>query len=196
MTGEPIQAVANGLKTFAQAIGSDPYALETMHVGVVTFDSSVKEAVPLTEAAQFQPPTLTASGCTELGAALKKVKQCAERDVKKTTESAKGDWRPLVFILTDGSPTDDWQKGLQEFKQYKWGKVVACAAGDDADDNVLRQITEEVVYLSSADAAGIKAFFKWVTACSTLASQQADAGEGIVLTKLPPMPEGISLTKL
>ncbi|MBQ2849849.1 MAG: VWA domain-containing protein [Thermoguttaceae bacterium] len=198
MSGEPIQAVANGICTFGQAISSDPYALETMHVGVITFDSEAKEVVPLTEAAQFQPPTLVASGCTELGAALRLVKQCAERDVKKST-SAKRDWKPLVFILTDGGPTDDWQQGLQEFNQYKWGTVVACAAGAGADDSVLRQITNNVVYLSGTDADSLKAFFKWVTVASSLASQNAGAGagagDGLTLTKLPPLPEGVTLAK-
>mgnify|MGYP007025191231 CR=1 FL=1 len=41
----------------------------------------------------------------------------------------KGDWKPLVFIMTDGEPTDDLNKGLAEFKKRKWGMVVACAAG-------------------------------------------------------------------
>ena len=197
MCGEPIQAVANGICTFGQAISSDPYALETMHVGVITFDSEAKEVVPLTEAAQFQPPTLVASGCTELGAALRLVKQCAERDVKKSTDAGKGDWKPLVFILTDGGPTDDWQQGLQEFNQYKWGTVVACAAGAGADDSVLRQITNNVVYLSGADANSLKAFFNWVTASASLASQNAGAGagDGLTLTKLPPLPEGVTLAK-
>lgn len=199
MCGEPIQAVANGIQTFGQAIASDPYALETMHVGVITFDSDAKEVVQLTEAAQFQPPTLTASGCTELGKALKLVKQCAERDVKKSTADAKGDWKPLVFILTDGCPTDDWQQGVQEFKKYKWGTVVACAAGAEADDSVLRQITNDVVYLSGADANSLKAFFQWVTASASLASQNAGAGagagDGLTLTKLPPLPAGVTLAK-
>ena len=50
-----------------------------------------------------------------------------------------------------GRPTDDWRQGLQEFKQYKWGKVIACAAGDDADVSVLRQIADDVVRLNDND---------------------------------------------
>ncbi|MBR2006108.1 MAG: VWA domain-containing protein [Thermoguttaceae bacterium] len=196
MAGEPIQAVANGLQIFAQAIGSDPYALETAHIGVVAFASDAREIVPLTEAAQFQPPTLQASGCTELGAALRLVKQCAEKEVKKTTATEKGDWKPLVFIMTDGAPTDDWQRGLQEFKQYRWGAVVACAAGQGADVGVLSQITESVVCLDSTDAEAIKTYFKWLSASVSQGSQKVDGGQEVGgLSDLPPVPPGLSLAK-
>lgn len=196
MCGEPIQAVSNGLQIFAQAIASDPYALETAHVGVVVFASDAKEVAPLVEAAQFQPPTLQASGCTELGAALRLVKKCAEKEVKLTTATEKGDWKPLVFIMTDGGPTDDWQQGLQEFRQYKWGTVVACAAGPCADVGVLNQIADSVVYLDSADSDALKNYFRWLSASVGQGSQKVDGGQEIGgLSDLPPIPPGLSLAQ-
>jgi uncharacterized protein YegL len=66
--------------------------------------------------------------------------------------------------MTDGSPNDDWRKGLNDFKAARTGVVVACAAGHDADTSVLKEITEIVVQLDTADSSTIKAFFKWVSA--------------------------------
>lgn len=60
--------------------------------------------------------------------------------------------------MTDGGPTDDWRKGLNEFKAAKKGVVVACAAGHDADTGVLKEITEIVLQLDTADSSSIKAF--------------------------------------
>ena len=57
-----------------------------------------------------------------------------------------------VFIMTDGIPTDDWQSGLNEFKKRKTAFTVACAAGSGADSSVLKQITENVVSLDTADS--------------------------------------------
>jgi uncharacterized protein YegL len=95
--------------------------------------------------------------------------------------------------MTDGGPTDDWRKGLNEFKAAK--KVVACAAGHDADTDVLKEITEIVLQLDTADSSSIKAFFKWVSASVSVGSQKVDAGkkEVIGLDDLPPPPPEVNV---
>ena len=195
--GRPFREVADGLQALSQAIASDPYSLETMHIGVIAFDSSIKQVVPLTEATQFQPPTLTASGDSAsggsaLGEALKLVKRRAEIDVKKATPREKGDWLPIVVVMSAGRPTDDWRQGLQEFKQYKWGKVIACAAGDDADVSVLRQITDNVVYLNDIDANRFTSLLFFVESDSPALSPRFSP---TIWENLPPLPEGLVLPK-
>ncbi|EMZ5409288.1 VWA domain-containing protein, partial [Escherichia coli] len=139
MHGEPIEAVKNGVQTLLTTLKQDPYALETAHVSVITFDSSARQAVPLTDLLSFQMPALTASGTTSLGEALSLTASSIAKEVQKTTADTKGDWRPLVFLMTDGSPNDDWRKGLNDFKAARTGVVVACAAGHDADTSVLKE---------------------------------------------------------
>ncbi|HCZ14116.1 MAG TPA: tellurium resistance protein TerY, partial [Candidatus Accumulibacter sp.] len=164
MSGEPIEAVKNGVQILVSTLRQDPYALETAFLSVITFDSAATQAVPLTELATFQTPSLTASGTTALGSALSLLADRVETEVAKTTADAKGDWKPLVFLMTDGSPTDDWKKGLDKIKKVRTGMIVACAAGSRADTTVLKQITEVVVQLDTADSNTIKAFFTWVSA--------------------------------
>lgn len=129
MHGEPIEAVKNGVQTLLTTLKQDPYALETAYVSVITFDSSARQAVPLTDLLSFQMPALTASGTTSLGEALSLTASSIAKEVQKTTADTKGDWRPLVFLMTDGSPNDDWRKGLNDFKAARTSVVVACAAG-------------------------------------------------------------------
>lgn len=195
MFGEPIEAVKSGLQVLLSTLRSDPYALETAYLSVITFDSSAQQVTPLTELASFQPPQINASGCTALGEALALVADCASREVTKTTDTQKGDWKPLVFIMTDGEPTDDLMKGLEKFKKQKWGIVVACAAGAGANTNTLRNITECVVSLDTADSATIKAFFKWVSASISTSSEKIDDGGGELskLSELPPPPPEINV---
>ena len=164
MYGEPIEAVKNGVQVLVSTLRQDPYALETAYLSIITFDSNAKQVSPLTELSAFQQPNIQASGCTALGEALALLAQRADQEVVKTTAEQKGDWKPLVFIMTDGEPTDDLNKGLAEFKKRKWGMVVACAAGAGANTDTLKKITECVVSLDTADSATIKAFFKWVSA--------------------------------
>ena len=132
MYGEPIEAVKNGVQTLISTLRSDPYALETAYISIITFNSSAQQVTPLTELAAFQQPNIDASGCTALGGALELLSQKIDSEITKTTAEVKGDWRPLIFIMTDGVPTDDISRGLAEFKKRKCGMVVACAAGQGA----------------------------------------------------------------
>lgn len=195
MHGEPIEAVKNGVQVLISTLRQDPYALETAYLSIITFDSSVKQIVPLTELSMFQMPDLKANGTTVLGEALTKLAQTVDKEVEKTTVKQKGDWKPLVFIMTDGAPTDNWQKGLNEFKKQKYGMVIACAAGQNANTSILKQITETVVQLDNADSGTIKAFFKWVSASISLGSQKIESGGQEIsgLSELPPPPPEVNI---
>ena len=196
MSGEPIQAVENGMQMLISALRQDPQALESAFLSVITFNSEAKQIVPLTDLASFQMPALNAAGATELGAALKLVNDCARKEVTKSTPEMKGDWRPLVFLMTDGGPTDSWQKGLSEFQSFKWGMVVCCAAGQVADTSVLKQISPEcVVQLDTADSKSLAAFFKWVSSSISTSSKSVNEGKKEVsgMDQLPPPPPEISI---
>lgn len=194
MTGEPIEQVKNGVQMLVASLRQDPYALETAWLSVITFSSGANVAVPLTELTAFQPPNIDASGSTDLGAALELVANCVKKDLVKTTPTTKGDWRPMVFLMTDGGPTDDWQKGLARFRQEKWGVIVGCCV-DSGDETSLKQITESVVRLNTSDTASMKAFFKWISASVSQGSKSVEqAGKDVQgLSELPPPPPEIKV---
>lgn len=194
MSGEPIQAVKNGVQMLVSSLRQDPQALETAYLSVITFDSSAHELVPLTDLPSFQAPNIAATGVTAMGEALSLVAECANRDVVKASTTQKADWRPMVFLMSDGVPTDDFEKGLARFKQEKWGAVVACAV-NDADVSILQRIApESVVQLDTSDSASMSAFFKWVTASIGLSSKSVQSGKELEgLNQLPPPPPEIQV---
>ena len=190
MTGEPIEAVKNGVQMMVHSLRQNPQAIETAFVSIITFDSEAKQLIPLTDLASFQTIDLKAAGTTALGAALSLLADKLENEVTKTTLEQKGDWKPIVFIMTDGVPTDDWQAGFQKLKAVKKGLIVGCAAGNNADDKVLKEIADQVVRLSNTDADSIGKFFQWVSASIVTTSTKVEE-TGIDLTKkdqLPPPP--------
>lgn len=195
MSGEPIEAVKSGVQALILSLRQDPYALETAYLSIITFDSSAKQIVPLTELPQVQIPSIQASGSTALGEALQLVANCRDKEINKSTAEVKGDWKPLVFIMTDGGPTDDFDRGVTEFRKRKWGMVIACGAGSGADMNVLKSITEETVQLDTTDSAAFKAFFKWVSASVSASSKSVEsAGKEVTgLDQLPPPPPEINV---
>lgn len=195
MSGEPIEQVKNGVQMLVSALRQDPYALETAYLSVITFGSTAIEAVPLTELTVFQVPSLTASGATSLGEALTLVADVAASQLAKTTTSSKGDWKPMVFLMTDGAPTDDWEKGLARFQQEKWGIVVACAV-NKGEIKVLQKIAgDAVVRLDTSDSSAMSKFFKWVSASVSNNSKAVEtAGKEVEgLDQLPPPPPEIQI---
>lgn len=196
MHGEAIEAVKNGVQILSSALRKDPHALETAYLSVITFDSVVKQVVPLTELVSFQMPNIEASGLTHLGDALSLLADKIESEVTKTTATVKGDWKPLIFLMTDGVPTDDWQAGLDKLKKLSTrGTIIACAAGSSASTDILKQITEIVVQLDTADESSIKSFFKWVTASIAVNSQKVDLSKKDIDTvnDLPPPPPEVRI---
>ena len=85
---------------------------------------------------------LNAAGLTDLGAA------CLELDKKLSRneflQSQTGAYAPVILLFSDGAPTDDWEKGLNQLKENNWYKhaiKIAIAIGEDADKEVLAKFT-------------------------------------------------------
>ena len=107
MVGEPIEQVQNGIRTIIQELRTDPYALETVYVSVIAFAGKAKTLIPLTELFKFYPPTLPIGGGTSLGNAMNYLMNDLDSSIQKTTLEVKGDWKPIIFLFTDGTPTDN-----------------------------------------------------------------------------------------
>jgi uncharacterized protein YegL len=195
MSGEPIEAVKNGVQVMISSLRQNPSAMETAFISVITFDSTARQLVPLTDLASFQMPDIRATGTTALGEALSLVSNCIDREVTKTTTEQKGDWKPVVFIMTDGVPTDTWQHGLEDFKKRKISVTVACAAGMGADTGVLKQITQNVLRLDTLDSQAIAKFFVWISASIGVTSTRIEGtGKEVAgLDELPPPPAELNI---
>ena len=195
MSGEPIEAVRNGVQNLIATLRQDPSALEAAFLSIITFSDEAHQVVPLTELSQFQIPAINAGGTTSMGAALTLLSNRISQEVTKTTAEQKGDWKPIVFLFTDGNPTDDPTAGIEAIKKSKIGSFVACAAGPGAETSTLKSITESVVHLDTADSNTIKAFFKWVSASIATTSQKVDLSKKEVsgLSDLPPPPPEVNI---
>ncbi len=187
MVGEPIAAVESGLVAMLAALRKDPYALETAYISVITFGTAAKQVVPLTELIQFQPPKLVLGSGTALGAALELLEKRIASDIVKSTMEVKGDYKPIVFLLTDGEPTDRWEAVADRFMRNRSLQLIAVGCGPDANPATLRRITELVVLGNEANQETFAKFFRWVSGSVATASQAVDkTGEAkLSLEKIP-----------
>ncbi|CAG68793.1 vWA domain-containing protein [Acinetobacter baylyi] len=194
MRGEPIHSVNVGLQSMLSALRQDPYALESVHLSIITFDLEAKVYLPLTPLDQVQLANIDvpSAGATFMGAALELLAEQVAQHLQKSTDEVKGDWRPLLFVMTDGSPSDvyAYQQAIPVIQQLNFASIVACAAGPKAKQEHLLQLTDKVVVLDTMDAASFAGFFKWVSASVVVGSSSAGISGSV---SLPPPPPEVQL---
>ncbi|HLO53504.1 MAG TPA: VWA domain-containing protein [Saprospiraceae bacterium] len=194
MYGEPIEALNNALSGMINTLRTDAQALDSLWISIITFDREVREIVPLTELASFQLPSITCpqSGPTHTGLALEMLHKKAKSEIILSTANQKGDWKPLLFLFTDGKPSDImlYRAMIPKIKAVNFGSIIACAAGNLADDSLLKELTDNVVHLDSADSATLKTFFKWVSETIEQGNKSQGTGETVAL---PPPPSEITI---
>lgn len=194
MRGEPIQALNNALSGMINILRSDAQALDSLWISIITYDREVKQISPLTELVSFQLPEITCpqGGPTNTGAGLEYIIQQVKKDVIKGSSTQKGDWKPLLFVFTDGKPSDMplYREKIIEIKNLNFGAVVGCAAGPKADELILKELTDNVVHLDSADSSTLKQFFKWVSETIEQGNKSQGTGESV---NLPPPPSEITV---
>ncbi|GAB4548184.1 MAG: VWA domain-containing protein [Anaerolineae bacterium] len=193
MLGSPIQAVEQGLRLIYNELMNNPHAIETVYLSVITFADAARQVIKLCSVEDFKPPTLAANGSTALGAAMTLLDQVLDRELIANSEGRKGDYRPLVFLLTDGAPTDEWREAVNRLKarkQSKLGAFVALGCGPNVNLAVLREITSEVLIMNDVSSDSIRQFFKWVSSSIQKTSQRLEAKAdetGLEAMPLPPV---------
>ena len=192
MAGEPIAAMEMGLRALLGELRGDPQALDTVWISVIAFSSVAELLAPLTDIEDFVVPDLKASGTTALGDAMGLLAEQINDEVRQTTQSHKGDWQPMVFVFTDGEPTDDWETPVDDFRASGMGMVVACGAGPDVDDRNLKRLGHEAVRLHDTQPGTLAQFMKWVTVAVTTRSRSVGSGSKKA-DELPPPPQGLEL---
>jgi len=165
MVGDQIQQVEDGMATIIKAIKADPHAIETVWISIIVFAGKAKTLVPLQEVASFYPPRFPIGGGTSLSNGLGHLMFELRRNIVTTTMEQKGDWKPIVFLFTDGVPTDDSKNAIAEWKQnwQRTANMVAVSFGDSTDTSLLRELTENVLHFNNSTPEDYQKFFKWVT---------------------------------
>lgn len=194
MKGEPIEAVKVGLADMVASLRQDPYALETVCISIITYDKDVRQILPMTELENLQLPDITTpdSGPTHMGAALKLLCEQYDREVNRGSREQKGDWMPLLFVLTDGKPSDiqEYERIIPEVKRHLFTNIVACAAGPKANPEPLKKLTDNVVLLDTMDSNSFRKFFAWVSVNIGVGGKSVGTTDSV---ELPAPPAEINL---
>jgi len=178
MIGTALTQVEGLVGTVVRALRTDPQALETVHLGVIAYAGVAKVIAPLAPVLTFQVPTLPVGGGTNLGVAIDLLMQELGTSLVRNTPERRGDWKPVIYLFTDGRPTDDPGPAIERWRK-NWGtkaSIVAVGFGKGADLSTLRRLTESVFLFEQSSDVDFKKFVDWVSNSMLTQSQRVEAG--------------------
>jgi len=162
MTGPPIAELNAGLLQFRDELAADELAAKRVEIGIVTF-GPVKTELPFQAAMAFWPPTLTPQGDTPMGAAIAQGIEMVRRRKDEYRANGISYYRPWIFMITDGGPTDTWQQAAEAIKEGEDRKAFAFfAVGvSGANMNILSQISVRQPLM--LDGLRFRELFQWLS---------------------------------
>lgn len=174
MSGLPIDALNTGLQTFKSNLANDSLASRRVEVAIVTFDSTVEVVQDFVTADQFNPPRLVTGGSTSMAEGINKSLDLIDARKAQYRNNGVSYYRPWVFMITDGAPTDEAvliQHAAQRVKDAERNKRVAFfAVGvEGADLGRLKEFSDR----APLKLAGLnfQELFVWLSASMQRVSQ-------------------------
>ena len=162
MTGEPITELNAGLKAFRDELVADELASKRVEVACITF-GPVNVATEFETAGAFQPPWVRALGDTPMGAAINTGVELVRLRKEAYRKNGIAFYRPWIFLITDGAPTDDWTEAARAVKEGEAAKAFAFfgVGVQGANMDVLKQISvREPLKLKGLQFRGL---FQWLS---------------------------------
>jgi len=179
MSGQPIAELNAGLSIFKDELAADSLAMKRVEVAIVTFGPT-KVELPFTTASTFYPPELRAQGDTPMGSAILQALDMVRDRKRDYRANGISYYRPWVFLLTDGGPTDAWQAAADAVREGEAAKAFSFFAVGvkGANMEVLKQIS--VREPLSLEGMKFREMFIWLSGSLSSVSRSTP-GTGVAL---------------
>jgi uncharacterized protein YegL len=164
MAGKPLDELNAGLRLFKEELEFDELAMKRVEVAIVTFGPT-KIELPFTGAASFYPPTLQPQGDTPMGAAITQAIELVGERKKEYRANGIPFYRPWIFLITDGAPTDAWAAAAAAVREGEVSKSFAFFAigVSGAKMEILAQIASPDRVPLSLDGLKFRELFRWLS---------------------------------
>lgn len=132
MRGKPIEKINNGFHELIYTLRKDPMLVEVMYLCIITYNTLAQELLTTTPVYNSTVPEVSANGKSNMGAAFSLLHKCMQRDICKgnVEQERKGDYQPIVYLLTDGAPSDAWKNKLKVLKNEFNPRIISFGTAD------------------------------------------------------------------
>lgn len=191
MSGAPIDQLNQGLKILKQELETDKIAMQRVEIGIITF-GPVQLISDFQTANNFVPPNLTSSGDTPMGAAIEQGLEMLEERKQMYRQAGIAYYRPWVFLISDGAPTDSWKRAAQRVQagdniQRKQFSFFAVGV-DGADMSTMAKICSPERPPLKLKGLCFRELFSWLSSSLSNVSR-SQPGDAVLL----PAPTGWSV---
>ena len=128
MLGPAIEELTPDWRSTRLSLLADSLAAKRVEVAILTFGGQVELLADFRTVDAFEPPTLVPRGNTPMGAAINRAIEMIQDRKKTYREHGIGFYRPWIFLITDGSPTDEWHGAAERVKQGEAAKAFSFFA--------------------------------------------------------------------
>lgn len=189
-----IDELNRALELFGETLRNDSKAGGCADICVISFDDQVRTVVPFCPASDFTAPVLEAYGKTAMNEAIITGLDMLEQRKQLYRQMAVPYYRPWLFLMTDGNPTDyeytnDAKERINDAIKEKKVTFFPLAIGKNASVQTLKEYSLDGKILK-ADATNFSQAFVWLS--SSMAITANSKGDASTIT-LPPLPTQIEI---
>ncbi|MEU7983257.1 VWA domain-containing protein [Streptosporangium canum] len=160
MQGPPLDAINQELPRIYQEIASNPVVADKARLCLIGFSTHAEVLLPLADLNEIQSLSqLSPRGVTNYGTAFSLLRDTIERDIKELKQAGHTPFRPTVFFLTDGQPTDDWHGDHQRLVDPAFGPhptILAFGFGEVRPET-LQKVATFRAFIANGDVSPAQA---------------------------------------